>query len=313
MKRNIKKVDKKIFIIVGILFITVLGSGCVEHSSTSKIDVLVSIIPQREMVEAIGGDLVSVTAMVPEGQSPHSYEPTPSQMVTVAKAKAYFIVGSGVEFESVHLDAIIEQNQDLQVVDCSETIDVISFDEHYGQEDYHEGEHDGEHDHEQGGTDPHIWLSPVNYKKMAESVYKGIIEIDPSNQSVYEKNYQTYIQDLDGFHNNISTLLQPFSGRSFMVYHPAWGYFGDAYQLTQIAIEEDGKQPGPAGVAAIIQQAKNESITVIFVSPQFDTSSAQTIADEIGGSVVSADPLMNDYKETLLTMASDIVAGFTGP
>jgi len=145
---------------------------------------------------------------------------------------------------------------------------------------------------------------------MAEVVYDGLVEIDPDHQEEYYSNYQAYISELDDLHTNISNILQPYGNKSFMVYHPAWGYFGDTYNIKQIAIEEGGKQPGPAGVAAIIEQAKNESITVIFVAPQFDTSSAETIANEINGNVVFANPLMTDYKSTILQLAEDMVLGF---
>ena len=96
-----------------------------------------------------------------------------------------------------------------------------------------------------------------------------------------------------------------------MVYHPAWGYFGDTYNLRQIAIEDEGKQPGPAGVAALIQQAREFNISVIFVSPQFDTSNAQTIAEEIHGGVIAADSLMSEYQSTLLQLAEDMRKGFS--
>ncbi|MDG6228859.1 MAG: zinc ABC transporter substrate-binding protein [Candidatus Thermoplasmatota archaeon] len=307
----------KIMVISLVLAMTVSVislSGCVEDDESELIDVLVTIVPQKEMVEAIGGPFVSVTVMVPPGQSPHSYEPTPDQMIKVARASAYFKVGSGVEFEVVHMDTILEQNSDLQVFDCSEDISVISFDEHYGKEDHREEE--GEHDHEEvdehdhGGTDPHIWTSPMNFKKMAEVVYNGLVEIDPTYQQEYYDNYQSYISLLDALHYNISELLEPFEGSSFMVYHPAWGYFADTYRLKQIAIEDEGKEPGPAGIAALIQQAKALNISVIFVSSQFDTSNAQTIADEIDGKVIPVNPLMSDYWETLMQLAKDMVLGF---
>ena len=136
--------------------------------------------------------------MVPPGESPHSFEPTPEQMKKVAEATAYFKVGSGVEFEVVHMDTILEQNPDLQVFDCSEDISVISLDEHYGKESHHEEEeeheHEGEeHDHDHEGTDPHIWTSPENFKKMAEVVYNGLVEIDSDHQDEYYANYQSYI------------------------------------------------------------------------------------------------------------------------
>jgi zinc transport system substrate-binding protein len=312
MKKNqtIIMICVVITILIGVLLFASFNS-----SSNEKIGVLVTIVPQAEIVEFIGGEYVDVTIMVPAGQSPHSFEPTPDQMKKVAKATAYFTVGSGVEFEVVHINTILEQNSNLKVFDCSKHINVISFDEHYGKEAHHEEEHDHEHeegddDHHHTGTDPHIWTSPVNFKKMAEVVYNGLVEIDPDNQDEYYSNYQVYISKLDNLHTNVSNLLQLHEGKSFMVYHPAWGYFGNTYSLKMIAIEDQGKQPGPAGIDAIIKQARDENITVIFVAPQFDTSSAETIAFEIGGNVVFANPLMANYIETITKLAEDMATGF---
>ncbi len=300
---------KQIIMIIGVIAVILIGVvlfASYNIDSNDKIGALVTIVPQAEMVEFIGGEYIDVTIMVPPGESPHSFEPTPEQMKKVAEATAFFKVGSGVEFEVVHMKTILEQNSDLQVFDCSEDISVISFDEHYGNE----GHHEEEDDHDHGGTDPHIWTSPVNFKKMAEVVYNGLVEIDPDHQEEYYTNYQAYISKLDNLNTNVSTLLEPYEGKSFMVYHPAWGYFGDEYSLKMIAIEDGGKQPGPAGIDAIISQAREENITVIFVAPQFDTSSAETIADEIGGNVVFANPLMSNYEETVTKLAEDMVTGF---
>jgi zinc transport system substrate-binding protein len=297
-------------VLFGIVF--ACFAGCIDDTSSDSIGLLVTIVPQAEMIEYIGGEYVDVTIMVPPGQSPHSFEPTSEQMIKVAQATAYFKVGSGVEFEIAHMDTILEQNSDLKVFDCSEEINVISFDEHYGKEGHHEEEEEHEHEdeHDHGGTDPHIWTSPVNFKKMAEVVYNGLVEIDSNHQEKYYTNYQAYISKLDNLNTNVSNMIKPYEGRSFMVYHPAWGYFGDTYNLKMIAIEDEGKQPGPAGIDAIISQAIDENITVIFVAPQFDTSSAETIADEIGGNVVFANPLMSNYEETITKLAEDMVTGF---
>ncbi|MBD3197457.1 MAG: zinc ABC transporter substrate-binding protein [Candidatus Lokiarchaeota archaeon] len=305
MQKN-KKFTYSTLVLIGIL--SACFAGCIDDTSPDSIGVLVTIVPQAEMVEYIGGEYVDVTIMVPVGESPHSFEPTPEQMIKVAQATAYFKVGSGVEFEIAHMDTILEQNSDLRVFDGSDEITVVSFDEHYGKETHHDDEE--EHDHDHSGTDPHIWTSPVNFKKMAEVVYNGLIDIDPDHQEDYYNNYQKYISMLEDLHKNVSNLLKPYEGKSFMVYHPAWGYFGDTYNLKMIAIEDEGKQPGPTGIAAIITQAKDENITVIFVAPQFDTSSAETIADEIDGNVVFANPLMSNYIETITKLAEDMVSGF---
>lgn len=305
-------IQKRLFttIVVGFTLSVLLFTGCVDNSTKGNIGILVTIVPQKEMVEAIGGTYVSVSVMVPPGESPHSFEPTPEQMTKVAQAKAYFTVGSGVEFEITHLNTLTEQNPELEVFDCSMGITVLSFDQHYGQENYQGETENGANNSAEQGTDPHIWTSPLNFMKMAENVYVGLVQIDPEHEDAYLANYEQYIDQLEQLHENISSVLDPFSGRSFMVYHPAWGYFGDTYQLEQIAIEEDGQQPGPAGVAALIQQAKDLNISVIFVSPQFDISNAQTIADEINGKVIAIDPLMSNYEETLLQLANDMAQGF---
>jgi len=305
--------NKKVIltIITFLILLDISLIGCIDNSG-EKIGVLVTIVPQAEMVEFIGGNYIEVTIMVPAGESPHSFEPTPEQMKKVAVATAYFKVGSGVEFEVAQMDTILEQNPDLKVFDCSEDITVISFDDHYVKKTHAEEEDDNEeeHEHDHEGTDPHIWTSPVNFKKMAEVVYNGLINIDPEHQTEYFSNYQAYISKLDTLHSNISSILQTYENHSFMVYHPAWGYFADTYKLQMIAIEDEGKQPGPAGINAIISQARAENITVIFVAPQFDTSSAETIAGEIGGNVVYADPLMTDYRAAITKLAEDMVVGF---
>ena len=315
------------FIIIGIVVALLVGVALFasyDSTSNEKVGVLVTIVPQAKIVEFIGGEFVDITIMVPPGQDPHTFEPTPEQMKKVADATAYFKVGSGVEFEVIHMDTILEQNSDLELFDCSHDITVISFDEHYGNEAHHEeddheeGEgHDDEHgdehegdDHDHEGTDPHIWLSPVNFKKMAEEIYNGLVEIDPEHQEEYQTNYQAYISKLDDLHTNVSNLLEPYEGKSFMVYHQAWGYFGDSYHLHMIAIEDEGKEPGLQGLNAIIQQAQDENITVIFVAPQFDTTNAETVATEIGGIVVFANPLMTNYEETITKLAEDMVTGF---
>ncbi|MEE9399948.1 MAG: zinc ABC transporter substrate-binding protein, partial [Dehalococcoidales bacterium] len=77
-----------------------MSSG--QHEETGgRIEVVTSILPLADFVENVGGEKVVVSVMVPPGASPHTYEPTPSQMTNLARAKMYAKVGSGVEFEVV--------------------------------------------------------------------------------------------------------------------------------------------------------------------------------------------------------------------
>jgi zinc transport system substrate-binding protein len=294
------------WLLIGALIsILLLLSGCVQETDESgKIGVIVTIPPQSEMVEAIGGDRIEVTVMVPAGKSPHTYVPIPSQMTAVAEAEVYMKVGSGVEFEINYMDEIIDQNRDMKIVDCSEGVQLIDISDHL-----HPGEEEG---HNNRGKDPHIWLSPDNVKKMVGNMLKGLIEVDPEGQDTYESNYDKYLERLDELDSDIEDRFEGREGDSFLVYHPAWGYFADAYDLQQLAIEEEGKDPGPAGVAAIVGQAKEYGIKAIFVSPQFSQESAKTIAEEIGGEVIAVDPMAPDYIDNLRQAADRLSQGLSG-
>jgi zinc transport system substrate-binding protein len=248
------------------------------------------------MVEAIGGDLVKVTVMVPPGDSPHTYAPVPSQMKQVARAKAYFEVGSGVEFELNHLDELKAQNNDMKVFDCSEGITLLELDGH---------------DHDHGGDDPHIWLSPVNTMTMVENIYNGLIKVDKANEVTYKANMDDYLSRLDSLHVELQGRFSSHEDKVFLSYHPGWGYFAHEYRIEQIAVEEGGKEPGPAGIAAIVEQAKDLNITTVFVDPQFDPSRAETIATELDGKVVTLDPLAIDYIDNLRTVSKRLVEGLS--
>ena len=290
---------------IGTLFL----SGCIDLGESGKVDVIITIEPQREMVERIGGDLVSVDVMVPSGQSPHSYSPLPSQLLDVAVADVYFMVGSGVEFEINHLSTLKEQNSDMVVVDCSEGVEILEFGEHHDGEMDHPDEEEGS-DHDHGTEDPHIWLSPKNYRIMAGNVYSALVEMDPENADTYSENYEVYTLELDALISDLESMFEPHDGREFLTYHPGWGYFGDDLNLTQLTIEEEGKKPGPQGLAALIDQAQSHNITVVYVQPQFDTSSAEVIAESIGGEVAQIDPLASNYIDNMRDVAVKIEGGF---
>lgn len=270
--------------------ILLMSTGCTsvpQSGSTGKIGVIVSILPQAEFAEKIGGDRVAVTVMIPPGASPHSYEPAPSQLTQVSTASLYCAVGSGIEFELAWMDRITSMNKDMVVIDCSKGIELIS------------GDPDRK-DH--SGTDPHIWLSPGNAAKIVENMYQGLIAVDPDSTEYYTKNREEYLQELQTLDNKIREAL-PASLTKIMVYHPSWGYFCRAYGLEQIPIEKEGKEPTPQDIAQLIDLAREENITVIFVSPQVNTQSAEVIAREIGAKLVLVDPLEKDYVENLLRVA----------
>jgi zinc transport system substrate-binding protein len=274
-----------------------LAVSCVSPTGEApeKIGVVVTILPQSEFVKGVGGDRVEVTVMVPPGASPHTYAPTPGQLVAVKQAGMYAKVGSGGEFERVHMDRIEEAGRDMLVVDCSKGVELIEIVAHHHEGE--ESEHEGEHHH--GGMDPHIWTSPLNAKTMVKNICDGLVEVDPENEDYYTQNRDEYLVKLDKLDADIRDGFSGVENRHFMVFHPAWGYFARDYGLTQISVEEEGKQPTAAGIAALVEQARTDDIRIVFVSPQFDAQSAKAIAEAIGGKVVPIDPLARDYIDNM--------------
>ncbi len=273
------------------VILIVLVSACLFNppSDRNKIQVVVTLLPQAEFVEKIGKDAVEVSVMVPPGASPHTYEPTPSQLAAVSRAQIYVKMGSGVEFELAWMDKILKMNKDMIVVDCSEGIELM-------QAEYEE-------EHEPSGVDPHTWLSPRNAVIMVETIYKGLIQIDPSREDYYTENKEAYVRELEELDREIQEILSKGRTKKIMVYHPSWSYFCRDYGLEQIPISKEGKEPTPQGITALIEEAKKNGITIIFASPQFNTESAEVIAREIGGKVVLLDPLERNYLENMRKVA----------
>jgi zinc transport system substrate-binding protein len=265
-----------------------VAAGCNKGAeSTGKTVVAVTILPQAGFVEAIGGDKVEVIVMVPPGADPHTYEVTPDQMTKLSQAKMYAKVGSPIEFEVTWMDKLVAVNKNMLVVDCSKGIDLITS-----------------QDPDEPGIDPHIWLSVKNAKIMVQNICDGLVQVDAANKAYYEKNCADYLDKLTQLDNELAADLSGVKNRSFIVYHPAFGYFARDYNLTQIAVEQEGKEPNADYIIRLIEEAKADNIRVIFVSPEFSTKSADVIAKEIGGQVVVVDPLAEDYISNMRNIES---------
>ncbi len=180
--------------------------------------------------------------------------------------------------------------------------------EHHEEAHDHDRSRSDEHDH--GAMDPHIWNSPKNARVMVENLLEGLKRVDPENGDYYTLNANTYLAELEARDLEMEQALEPYRYHSFLVYHPSFGYLAHAYHLKQVPIEEEGKEPTPQGLQAVIEQAKEEGIKTVFVSPQFSKEQAGEIADEIGGHVAQIDPLAGNYLENMGSILEALVAGF---
>jgi zinc transport system substrate-binding protein len=272
----------------------ILCAGCTgpkEAPATGNLTVAVTILPQAELVKAVGGDRVDVIVLVPPGADPHTYEPTASQMVTLSKARIYFTVGKGLlPFEDRFASALQEVNRNIRVIDSSSGVEYI--------------EEGGDHGLAEGsGKDPHVWLSVRNGGVMVKNIDRALADADPANAAYYAQNRDAYLARLDTLDRTMNTTLAGPGHRKFIVAHDAWGYFARDYNLTQVPVEAEGKEPSAREIEELISIARREGITVVFVEPQFSTRGAEVIAREINGTVVPIDPLAPDYYDNMVRVS----------
>ncbi len=265
------------------------------------------------MTEEIGGQHVDAWAMVRPGFNPHTYDPTPQQISALAGVALY--VRTGLPFEDAWMERIRSANPRMLVLDAREGINLRSLeaythDEHGAEphtddqrSDEHaiDARHDNHHNHAAYAdeTDPHVWTSPPLVRHMVGVIRDKLSALAPVHSAAFARNHDAFVAELETLDRELHALLDPMLNRKFMVFHPAWGYFANTYRLTQVPIEREGKEPGARALAALIEQAKQEKIKVVFVQPQFDKRHARQVAQAIGGAVIAVDPLAADYINNL--------------
>jgi len=279
------------------------------NASTQQLTV--SILPQKYFVEKIVKDKFEINVMVKPGSSPHTYEPKSSQMKALANSKIYFY--AGVSFEEAWLDKFKQSAKNTLFIDTTTGIEKIEMEEHEHHEEFSKTDankdkhkHHDEEKHDHSGLDPHVWLDPTLVKTQAKNIYEAVLKVDSANSEFYKANYEAFIKELEVLDKEIETILNPYKEKAFMVFHPSWGYFAKRYNLEQIAIEVQGKEPKPNELIKLIEEAKKHDIKIVFVSPQFSQKSANAIASSVKAGVVHIDPLAENWAEALVNTAKEI-------
>lgn len=315
---KLKIITILVLLIVGL---SIFVSGCTDSGDSrdnentgqetemsgadESITVAVSVVPQAEFVEKVGGDKVKTVVIIPPGADPHTYELSPKEVQEISKASMLVTVGVGMPFEEVWVNKFETMNSGTLIVNCSKGLELKELEEHDNEEE--EGEHDEESGEEHEELDTHIWTSPANAKIMVEDIYEGLVELDPENEAYYTQNRDAYLEELDALDTRIREKLEGKEEKNFMVYHPSWGYFAADYELNMISVEIEGKEPSAQDLAKLVDLAKEKNVKVIFVQSQFSTRSAEVLAQEIDGEVVAVDPLAKNYVENMDNV-SDIFA-----
>ncbi len=248
--------------------------------------VLVSMAPYVEMVEELTAKQVTVTLLVPPGFSAHTYEPTPKQILSSTKAKLWFTVGE--LFEPRVQKALLAENPTLSVVNLQQGLDLIDAHEHCCH-----------HHHHASSADTHIWMSPKMMQQQVQLMAKSLQEVFPDLAPTIQQHEGPLLEKLKKLDSDIHSMLDSHKGKAIFVSHPSYGYFCQEYGLVQESIEFEGKDPTPKHLYKLIEEAKKDHITTIFIQKQYSTKAAELVAKEIGAKTVLLDPYSEHYFESM--------------
>lgn len=275
---------------LSLLLISLVSCQTPPPKNSEKI-VFASILPLQYFTDQITGDLYRSEVLVPPGVGPETYNPTPRQMSEMSKAKAFFANGF-LGFEEAYGEKFQSINPNLLFINTSANVELI----------HAEGHDHGDHKHEQG-VDPHTWSSPEGARIIAKNIFDGMVKIDPENKETFQANLERLLTKIDSVDHAVEKILANIPSRTFMVFHPALGYFARQYNLQQLSIEYEGKIPTPRHIQNIVLEAKALKIANILIQREFDIENADIIANETGSKVIEIDPLSYDWPSEMITLA----------
>ena len=299
--------------------ISILILACVAFLfAEPKLSVAVTLAPYAKIVQEIAGENADVVTLVPPNANPHLFEPKPNTLRAFSKASLYLSDGSGLD--KAWRPRFMGVNKNVRIVDISQGVSWMKGEVHEHEHDHepphgHAQHHAQEehHAHEHGEElDPHIWNSPRMAIVIASNVCSALVELDSVHAGVYRTNLEKFskrLSDLDVKFTEATKALSE-DRRTFIVFHPSYGYLARDYGLKQIAVEMHGKEPKPRDMQKLVHIAKEHQVKTVFVQPQFSRRAAESLSREIQAKIVSIDPLAFDFEQELQKFISAISEGF---
>jgi len=270
-----------------------------------SISTIVSIAPEKFFLERIAGDKVDIEVLIRPGVDAHSFSPTPNQLIKISKADIYFTIG--LEFEKSLIGKIEKINKKIEIVSLDKVCKKRMMEDPFEMHD----DNNSHHKHDDYGYDPHVWTSPSNVIKMASLITEVLSQRYPENKEYFYSRDIKFRNELQKTIKEIKEILSiKKENRIFMIFHPSWGYFADEFELNQIPVEIEGKQPTIRELRHILDLAKKKKINTLFVQPQYGSNAPKIIADYIGADLEEIYALEYDYINNLISFAKKIRESF---
>ena len=262
-------------------------SGKASRTEKPAVTVTVTISPYKYFVDQIAKGKVDVNVMVSNGNNPETYEPYAQQMMELSKSALYLKVGS-IGFEQTWMKKLQDNAPDMKVIDTSVGIKPAKT--------------------PGGNIDPHVWMSCSNARIIASNILKALCELEPKNKAFFEKNYQSLLSIIDKRDSTIKENFKkdPDLVRKFVIYHPILTYFARDYQLEQLAIEEEGREPSASQLKSLIERARKEKIKFCLIQAEFANRNTTTFIKESYTKPMNINPLQDDWNRAMLEAAAAV-------
>ncbi len=274
------------------MMITLFGACSTRQTDHGgRLHVTATIAPATDLIRRLGDTLVYATTLLPQGNSPESYEPTPQTIQALATSRAYYYMGD-LGFERSWVERIQSLHPELRLVRLDVGLDTMRS-----------SKHSGDHLH-----DPHYWTSMRGLRTMSRTIYRSLCQIDSVNSPAYTASYEALSDTLVQLEQTLRATLNELPSRAFLIYHPSLSDFACEWGLEQLVVEEDGKDPTPQHLERLLLRAKALGVRVVFIQKEFDTKLTESLANELGAQTVEINPLDGDWKGQLLRIAGALSA-----
>ena len=266
-----------------------LPMGCsrspLPSSMEQRLPVLTTVVPMTLLTQAVGGNCVVVTQLLPPTADPHDFKARPGDLLALERSRVLVKNGLGLE---AFLPRLLEASQprDLVVIEASRGVVPIP-----------DGGDSGDHpphsdSHHHGADNPHVWLDPLRAAQQVEAIRDGLVKADPGCADQYRRNASRARAQLIQLDRHIAGVLAPYRGRTFVTFHAVAPYFAERYGLkAAVLVETPEQEPAPADLQRVTSLVRRNGLGAFLHEPDRRPRSLEALAKDLGLQVRLFDPL----------------------
>ncbi len=272
----------------------VAAAAAAAHGA-SKPNVVTATEDLAAITREIGGDRINVDSIARGYQDPHFVEPKPSFLLKLQKADLLEVVGLQLEIGWLPPLQTQSRNSKIQVgapgyLDLSQFCRILDIPT--GQVTRAMGDV-----HPLGN--PHYWLDPENGRRIAKAIQNKLSEMRPADAAFFAQRYAAFDERLTAAEKGWDAKMAPYRGRKVVTYHNSWPNFCARFGMlvTNYVEPKPGIPPTPSHTLEVINSMKRDNVKLILVEPYFDLRTPNSIAQQVGGTVVQLMPSVGGVKE----------------